>query len=148
MERFKAILGGEDGEAPTIELPFDAKERFGKARAPVRGTVNGTDYRTTVAVYGGVYLIGFRRELRERAGIELGDEVEVTVELDEAPRTVELPPALEAALDSDKGARAVFHDLSYSHRREYADWIAEAKRADTRDRRVAQTLEKLREGAG
>jgi bifunctional DNA-binding transcriptional regulator/antitoxin component of YhaV-PrlF toxin-antitoxin module len=148
VERFKAILGGEDGEAPTIELPFDAKERFGKARAPVRGTVNGTDYRTTVAVYGGVYLIGFRRELRERAGIELGDEVEVTVELDEAPRTVELPRALEAALDSDEGARAAFDGLSYSHRREYAEWIAEAGRADTRDRRVAQTLEKLREGAG
>ena len=148
VERFKAILGGEDGEAPTIELPFDAKERFGKARAPVRGTVNGTDYRTTVAVYGGVYLIGFRRELRERAGIEIGDEVEVTVELDEEPRTVELPPALAAALDADERARAAFDGLSYSHRREYAEWIAEAKRDDTRERRVAQTLERLREGAG
>jgi bifunctional DNA-binding transcriptional regulator/antitoxin component of YhaV-PrlF toxin-antitoxin module len=148
VERFKAILGGEDGEAPTAELPFDAKERFGKARAPVRGTVNGTDYRTTVAVYDGAYLIGFKRELRERAGIEIGDEVEVTIELDEEPRTVELPPALEAALDGDKGARAVFDGLSHSHRREYAEWIAEAKRDDTRKRRVAQTLEKLREAAG
>ena len=148
MERFKAILGGEDGEAPTVELPFDAKERFGTARAPVRGTVNGTDYRTTVAVYGGVYLIGFRRELRERAGIEIGDEVDVTIELDEEPRTVELPAALETALDRDRRARAVFDRLSYSHRREYAEWIAEAKRDDTRERRVAQTLERLRDGAG
>jgi bifunctional DNA-binding transcriptional regulator/antitoxin component of YhaV-PrlF toxin-antitoxin module len=148
VERFKAILGGEDGEAPTVELPFDARERFGRARAPVRGTVNGTGYRTTVAVYGGVYLIGFRRELRERAGIVIGDEVEVTVELDEEPRTVELPPALELALDDDESARRVFEGLSYSNRREYAEWIAEAKRDDTRERRVAQTLERLREGAG
>ena len=79
VERFKAILGGEDGEAPTVELPFDAKERFGKARAPVRGTVDGTEFRTTVAVYGGRYLIGFNRELRERAGIAIGDEVDVTI---------------------------------------------------------------------
>jgi bifunctional DNA-binding transcriptional regulator/antitoxin component of YhaV-PrlF toxin-antitoxin module len=145
VERFKAILGGEDGEAPTVELPFDVKERFGKARAPVRGTVNGTDYRTTVAVYGGVPLIGFRRELRERAGIEIGDEVEVTVELDEEPRTVELPPALKEALDADEEARATFDGLSYSHRREYAEWIAEARRDETRERRVARTLEKLHE---
>jgi bifunctional DNA-binding transcriptional regulator/antitoxin component of YhaV-PrlF toxin-antitoxin module len=148
VERFWAILGGEEGEAPTVELPFDAKERFGKARAPMRGTVNGTDYRTTVAVYGGVHLIGFRRELRERAGIEIGDEVEVTVELDEEPRTVELPPALEQALDGDERARAAFDGLSYSHRREYAEWIAEAKRDDTRERRVAQTLERLRDAGG
>jgi bifunctional DNA-binding transcriptional regulator/antitoxin component of YhaV-PrlF toxin-antitoxin module len=145
VERFKAVLGGEAGEAPTVELPFDVKERFGKARAPVRGTVNGTDYRTTVAVYGGVPLIGFRRELRERAGIEIGDEVEVTVELDEEPRTVELPPALKEALDADEEARATFDGLSYSHRREYAEWIAEARRDETRERRVARTLEKLHE---
>ena len=148
MERFKAILGGEEGEAPAVALPFDAKERFGKARAPVRGTVNGTAYRTTVAVYGGVYLIGFKRELRERAGIEIGDEVEVTVELDEEPRTVELPPALMEALDGDDQARSAFEGLAYSHRREYAEWIAEAKRDDTRERRVAATLERLREGSG
>jgi bifunctional DNA-binding transcriptional regulator/antitoxin component of YhaV-PrlF toxin-antitoxin module len=147
VERFKAILGGEQGDAPIVELPFDAKERFGKARAPVRGTVNGTAYRTTVAVYGGIPMIGFNRELRERAGISIGDKVEVTVELDEEPRTVELPSTLKAALDNDATARAAFDALSYSHRREYAEWVAEAKREDTRARRVARTLEQLREGA-
>jgi hypothetical protein len=148
VERFRAILGGEEGEAPTVELPFDAKERFGRARAPVRGTVNGADYRTTVAIYGGVQLIGFRRELRERAGIEIGDEVEVTIELDDEPRTVELPPALAKALAADDSARATFDALSYSHRREYAEWVAEAKREETRERRAAQTLERLRADAG
>jgi hypothetical protein len=148
VERFKAILGGEDGEAPTVELPFDAKERFGNARAPVRGTINGTDYRTTVAVYGGVHLIGFKRDLRERAGVAIGDEVEVTIERDDEPRTVELPAALDAALGRDERAKAAFDGLSYSHRREYAEWIAEAKRDDTRERRVEQTLETLRASSG
>jgi hypothetical protein len=146
VERFKAVLGGKEGEAPTVELPFDAKERFGKARAPVRGTVNGTEYRTTVAVYGGTYLIGFNRELRERAGIAIGDEVGVTLELDDEPRTVEVPPALAKGLQQDPEARKIFDGLSYTHRREYAQWIAEAKRDDTRERRAARALEMLREG--
>jgi hypothetical protein len=130
-----------------VELPFDAKERFGKARAPVRGTVNDTPYRTTVAVYGGIAMIGFNREIRARAAIAIGDEVEVTVELDEEPRTVALPSALAAALDGDDAARAAFEGLSYTHRRKYAEWVAEAKREDTRARRVARTLEQLGGGA-
>ena len=101
VESFSAVLGGADGEAPTVELPFDAKDRFGKARAPVRGTVNGTPFRTTVAVYGGRYLIGFNKELRAEAGIELGDEVEVKLERDDEPRVVEVPPELAAALADD-----------------------------------------------
>ena len=146
VDSFKAILGGETGEAPTVELPFDAKERFGKARAPVRGTVNGTEFRTTVAVYGGVYLIGFNKELRERAGVAIGDEVEVTLALDDEPRTVELPPALADALDEDAEAKAAYEALSYTHRREYAEWIAVAKREETRARRVGKAVEMLRGG--
>lgn len=146
MESFKAILGGEEGERPTVELPFDGKERFGKARAPVRGTVNGTRFRTTVAVYGGVYMIGFNKDLRERAGIKIGDAVDVTIELDDQPRTVEVPPALAAALADNREAGVAFDDLSYSHRREYAQWVAEAKREETRERRVAKAVEMLRSG--
>jgi bifunctional DNA-binding transcriptional regulator/antitoxin component of YhaV-PrlF toxin-antitoxin module len=146
VESFKAILGGEEGERPTVELPFDGKERFGRARAPVRGTVNGTDFRTTLAVYGGVYLIGFNKELRERAGIAIGDEVEVTLELDDEPRTVELPPALKEALEQDAEAKAAYEGLSYTHRCEYAQWIAEAKRDATRERRVTRAVKLLRDG--
>ena len=68
VERFSAVLGGEEGQRPTIVLPFDARERYGRARAPVRGTVNGAAFRTTVAVYSGVHLIGFNKEVRARAG--------------------------------------------------------------------------------
>lgn len=146
VERFTAILGGEAGERPVVEVPFDVNQRFGRARAPVRGTVDGTDFRTTVAVYGNRYYIGFNKELRERAGIAIGDRVQVALELDREPRTVEVPPALAAALENDSKARAVFEALSYTHRNEYARWIAEAKRDETRDRRVDKALAMLREG--
>ena len=146
VERFRAILGGDEGERPTLKLPFDAKARFGKARAPVRGTVNGTPFRTTVAVYGGLYLIGFNKELRGKAGIELGDEVAVELERDDEPRVVEVPPQLSAALGEDDRAQAVFDALSFTHRREYADWISGAKREETRERRVHKAVAMLRDG--
>ena len=146
VERFRAILGGDEGERPTLKLPFDAKARFGKARAPVRGTVNGTPFRTTVAVYGGLYLIGFNKELRGKAGIELGDEVAVELERDDEPRVVEVPPQLSAALEEDDQAQAVFDALSFTHRREYAEWISGAKREETRERRVRRAVTMLREG--
>jgi bifunctional DNA-binding transcriptional regulator/antitoxin component of YhaV-PrlF toxin-antitoxin module len=146
VERFTAILGGEDGERPVVELPFDVKERFGRARAPVRGTVEGAAFRTTVAVYGGRYYLGFNKELRERAGIAIGDEVEVALELDREPRTVEIPPALGAALEKDARAKAAFEGLSHTHRNEYARWIAEAKREETRERRIEKAVAMLRDG--
>lgn len=146
MDRFTAILGGEEGERPTVVLPFDPRERFGKARAPVRGRVNGTEFRTTVAVYSGVPLIGFNAELRKRADIAIGDEVAVELELDDQPRTVDVPPALRRALDEDAEATAAFERLSYTHRKEYARWIAEAKRDETRRRRVGKAVEMLRAG--
>jgi hypothetical protein len=146
VERFTAILGGEAGERPLVELPFDAKERFGRARAPVRGTVNGTSFRTTVAVYGGRQYIGFRKELRDAAGIAIGDEVTVELELDDAPRTVEVPPELETAFAGAPEARAAFDALSYTHRREYATWVDEAKRDETRFRRAARAIELLQAG--
>ena len=146
MERFAAVLGGDEGERPTVELPFDAKERFGKARAPVRGTVAGAPFRTTVAVYGGRYYVGFNKQIRDRAGITIGDEVDVTLELDDEPRSVVLPPLLAAALEGDAKAKAAFERLSYTHRREYADWISEAKREDTRIRRADKAVAMLRGG--
>jgi hypothetical protein len=146
VERFRGKLGGDEGERPLVELPFDAKAMFGKARAPVRGRVDGAEFRTTVAVYGGRSYVGFNAELRRRAGIEMGDDVEVELALDTEPREVELPPQLEARLVGDAAARAAFERLSYTHRREYAEWIAGAKREETRERRVDKALEMLRAG--
>jgi Bacteriocin-protection, YdeI or OmpD-Associated/Domain of unknown function (DUF1905) len=143
VPRFRAELERR-GPGNFVEISFDPREVFGEARPPVRGTVNGFAFRGRVAKYGGQYLLGFRREIREGAGITEGDVVELALELDTEPREVEVPPDLEAAFDNE--TRAAFERMSYSHRKDYADWIEEAKRPETRARRVAKAVEMIRAG--
>jgi hypothetical protein len=118
----------------------------GAKRFPVVATVNGYTWRTSVTRMGGEFLVGLNREVREGAGVQAGDGVEVTLALDAAPREVEVPEALASALAGDPEARAKFDALAFTHRKEYARWVAEAKRPETRDRRVAQALAMIREG--
>jgi hypothetical protein len=118
----------------------------GAKRFPVRATINGYSFRTTVTRMRGEFLLGLNREVRQSAGAEAGDTVEVAIELDTEPREVDVPEALATALADDAAARATFDALSFTHRKEYARWVAEAKRAETRDRRVAKALEELRMG--
>ncbi len=118
----------------------------GAKRFPVRATVNGYSWRTTVTRMRGEFLLGLNREVRESAGVDAGDTVEVAIELDAAPREVEVPKALASALAAHPAAAARFEALAYTHRKEYARWIAEAKREQTRDRRVEQAVTMLREG--
>jgi Bacteriocin-protection, YdeI or OmpD-Associated/Domain of unknown function (DUF1905) len=118
----------------------------GAKRFPVVATVNGYTWRTTVTRMSGEFLLGLSRAVREAAGVEAGDTVAVEIELDREPREVEVPRAFADALAGDAEARAAFDGLSYTHRKEYARWIDEARREETRDRRVAQALERLRQG--
>jgi len=142
----RAVLGGEAGERPMVELPFDVAATFGSARPKVKVTVNGVELRTTVAVYGGRSYVGFRQEIRAAAGIAIGDEIRVTIEPDTEPREVDLPADLRKALATDRLAGKAFDALAFTHKREYAAWIAGAKKQDTRDRRVAKTLAMLKAG--
>jgi len=118
----------------------------GAKRFPVKATVNGYTWRTSVARMGGEFLLGLSRVVREGAGVQASDEVEVTIELDAAPRDVEVPGALAAALAADPHARAAFERMAFTHRKEYARWIAEAQREETRQRRVQGALEMIRAG--
>jgi bifunctional DNA-binding transcriptional regulator/antitoxin component of YhaV-PrlF toxin-antitoxin module len=129
-----------------VVVPFDAKQELGEARPPVAGTVNGTPFRSRLAVYGGVTYLGLTKEVRTAAGIEAGDSVDIVLERDDAPRAVELPAELEAALDRDSEVAEAFASLAFTHRREYATWIAEAKKDETRQRRAAKAIEMLRSG--
>jgi Bacteriocin-protection, YdeI or OmpD-Associated/Domain of unknown function (DUF1905) len=131
------------GRALAFDLPFDPKEAFGKVRAPVRVTINGFEFRTTVGAMSGRYLIGLNKQVRVGAGVDPGDRVSVEVVPDEEPRTVEVPDDLSAALDP--AVRAFFDSLSYTHRKEYVRWIEEAKRAETREARVAKAAAMLRD---
>ena len=144
-ERFEGRLE-QHGSATLVEVPFDVRAVFGRARAPVRGTVNGHPFQTTVAVYGGRYFLGFRREIREAAGFDDGDRLSIVLELDDEPRTVAVPPELDAALARDPDAKAVFDGLSYTHRREYVEWVSGAKREETRNTRLERAVAMLRDG--
>ena len=114
----------------------------GARRFPVVATVNDHTWRTTITRMRGEFLLGLSRAVRQEAG----DTVDVKLELDAAPREVEVPEPLANALAKEPKARAGFDRLSYTHRKEYARWIAEAKRDETRERRLAEALETLRHG--
>lgn len=146
-QRFTATLADSGrGGGHWVELPFDPRVAFGEARAPVRGTVNGTPIRSRTMIYGGRPYLGLTAAVRAAAGVATGDVVRVVLERDDEPRVVDVPPALAAALAGDAAARATFDALAPTHRREYAEWIAEAKREETRARRVERALVMLRQG--
>jgi uncharacterized protein YdeI (YjbR/CyaY-like superfamily) len=94
----------------------------------------------------GEFLLGLPKAVRQAAGVEAGDEVDVAIELETEAREVDVPPALAEALAGDPAAQAAFAKLAFTHRKEFARWVAEAKQPDTRDRRVAQALERIRAG--
>ena len=147
-KRFTGVLEDSGrGGGRWINVPFDAKSVFGSARAPVTGTVNGTPLRTRLAVYGGKTYLGLTREIRDAAGIDVGDRVSVVLRHDDEPRTVDVPPDLADALKRDTIASGFFDSLSFTHRKEYVRWINDAKREATRAARVTKTLAMLREKA-
>jgi hypothetical protein len=143
---FKAVLGGASGDRPTVEIPFDVKKEYGAARAKIVATVKGVKLRTTVAIYGGKSYVGFREDIRREAGIAIGDTITVKLEPDREERVVEVPRDLAAALAKDAKATKTFDALAFTHRREYAQWISSAKKPETRERRVKQSLAMLRNG--
>jgi hypothetical protein len=136
------------GPAAAVVLDDDQVATVGEGakRFPVRATVNGYTWRTSVARMRGEFLLALNREVREAAGVQVDDSVEVEIELDTLEREVEVPEALANALAGDAAAKAKFDNLAFTHRKEYARWIAEAKRDATRDRRVLKALEMLRDG--
>ena len=140
---FKGIVK-RAGPAGYVELPFDPKEAFGKVRAPVKVTVNGYTFRTTIAAMGGPPCIGMRTSYREAAGLEGGERVEVRVELDTEERVVTPPADLVKALKAAPPAWERWGELSYSHQREHAEAVEGAKKPETRERRVANAVAMVR----
>lgn len=123
-----------------IPVPFDPKAVFGKVRAPVVVTINGHCYRSTIAHMGGPCFVPLRENNRESAGVVPGVEVEVTLVLDEAIRTVDVPDDLTAALDAIPHARETWDKASFTHRREYVESLLDAKKPETRTKRLEKAL--------
>lgn len=147
---FKAPLIRPEGTGTWtyVEVPEKVSKAFGmKGRAPIRGTIAGIEFRGSLMPGGeGRHFIVVAKPIREAAAVTTGDTVEVRVQADTGERTVELPAELVSALEEDATARETFEALAYSHRKEYATWVAEAKRAETRTARAAKALGLLREG--
>jgi Bacteriocin-protection, YdeI or OmpD-Associated/Domain of unknown function (DUF1905) len=143
---FDAELERVGKTSARLQVPVDLKEIFGRARPPLKVTVEGHTWRTTPGVYGGVAYIGLNKDVRAAAGVDAGDRVRVSMELDTEPRTVAVPADLRTALEADPEANAAFAKLSFTHRREYVEWIEEAKRPETRARRVTGTVQGVQQG--
>jgi hypothetical protein len=142
---FTATLKADGGMF--FEVPPEIMTALDAGKRPaVRVMINGVVLRTTIAVYGGRSYIGVRREIRDAAKVKLGDEVELSVEIDAAPRTVELPEDLAVALAGDPEANRIFESLSFTNRKEYVDWVLAAKRRETREQRVAEAPGLLKRG--
>ena len=140
FETTMSLSGNNTG----IEVPPEVIEGLGAGRKPaVVVTVNGFEYRSTVAVMGGRYLIPFSSDKRAATGIQGGDPIVVDLEGDTAPRTVEVPDDLAAALDAAPGARAAWDRLPPSHRKAHVTAVESAKAAETRQRRIAKAIEAL-----
>ncbi|MEA2174843.1 MAG: hypothetical protein QOD00_2435 [Blastocatellia bacterium] len=126
-------------------LPRQESEKFGtRGRVPVKGTLNGYPFRSSIFPTGdGGHFMGVNKEVRDGAKVNAGERVRLVMETDAAPRTVTLPPDLDQALGKSTHTRASFDKLSYTHRKEYVQWVEAAKRPETRARRIAQVLARL-----
>jgi len=145
--RFRAMieLGGKT--ATGVRVPAEVVASLGPSKQPpVRVTINGHTYRSSVASMGGEFMLGVSAVVRENAGVAAGDEVDVDIELDTEPREVMVPPDFADVLDRDADARRYFDGLSYSNKQRFVIPIEEAKTAETRQRRIAKAVSMLREG--
>ncbi len=142
---FSGILQEEGGTF--VEIPAHILAALGtRKRPPIRVVINGVELRTTIAVYGGRSYIGIRRDIREAAQVAPGEAIEVSLERDDQPRTVDLPEDLAAALAADPEARRIFEGLSFTNRTEYVAWVLAAKQSTTRQQRVAEAAGLLKSG--
>jgi len=145
--RFRTTVLQAGKTATGIEVPNELVESLGAGRRPpVTVTINGYTYRNTIAVYGGVSMVGISAENRAGAGVAGGDEIDVDIELDTRPREVSVPADFAAALDAEPLARQTFDGLSYSNRSWHVLSVEGAKTDETRQRRIAKSVDALRAG--
>jgi len=145
--RVRLTLEGNGKTAAGFVIPSEVVEALGAGRKPpVKVTIHGHTYRSTIATRGGRYLLGVSAENRASAGVAVGDELEVELVLDNEPRVVAVPPDLARALDADEQARRFYDTLSHSQQQWYVLPIEQAAKPETRARRIEKALAMLREG--
>jgi hypothetical protein len=141
--KFRAELVGRGpaGAWTYLAVPFSVPEVFGhKGQVPVRAKVNGFTFRNSLMPRQGIHILGIGKDILAGAGAVTGDTVQVELEFDDAPRTVAVPADLEAALLRAPAQAQAFAALSYSHKKEYVDWIESAKKPETRSNRIEKAV--------
>jgi len=145
--KVRTVIQGTGKTAAGIHLPADVVEALGQGRRPpVRATINGYTWRSTIAVMGGEYWLGVSNDVRAQAGVEAGQEVDLELEVDTEKREVVVPADFAAALDGDPGARAFFDGLSYSNRRVFTLSVEGTNNPETKARRVEKAIALMHEG--
>jgi hypothetical protein len=147
-KKFKVKLQSHAGtEAAILQPPFDVVEVFQrKGRVPVKGTIAGFPFRSSLMNMGDGHMMVVNAELRAGAQCKAGDTVTVLMELDEDKRTVDVPADLKKIIDRDPKAREFWPKLSFTHQKEYVREIEGAKRPETREKRIAAMMDALRKG--
>lgn len=144
---FKAVILNAGGGGAFVEVPFDVEKEFGSKRPKVKAMIEGVPYRGTLTRMGTeCHLLIILKDIREQIGKTFGDEIKITVEPDTEERVIEVPAELKKAFKSEKEAKGFFEKLSYTHQREYVNWINEAKKEETRANRIVKTIEMLKKG--
>ena len=148
QHKFKTKLLGQAGsEVAVLKPPFDVVEVFErKGRVPVKGTINGFPFRSSLMNMGDGHMMVVNAQLRAGAQCKAGDTVTVLMELDAEKRTVEVPAYLKKIIDRDLKAREFWPKLSFTHQKEYVKAIEEAKRPETKEKRIAAMMDTLRKG--
>ena len=139
------VLSMGQGGGHALVVPKEVAAMFTSKRPPILAHVNGVEYRSRLAVYGGQSYLGLRKDLLKQLGVGVGDLVEVELMEDHQERVVVEPPELTAALAENPAAKATYDQMPFTHRNEYAGWIDEGKKPETRADRVAKTIRRLTE---
>jgi Bacteriocin-protection, YdeI or OmpD-Associated/Domain of unknown function (DUF1905) len=137
------VLSMGQGGGHALVVPKEVAAMFSSKRPPVLAHVNGVEYRSRLAVYSGQSYLGLRKDLLKELGVGVGDLVEVELVEDHQERVVIEPPELTAALAENPAAKTAYDELPFTHRNEYARWIDEGKKPETRADRVAKTIKRL-----
>jgi hypothetical protein len=143
--KFKAKIEEGRGGGAFVFFPYDVEKEFGtKARVPVKASFDGVSDTSSLIKYGyPQHILGVPKAIRDQIGKQPGSTIEVVLWKDEAERKVEMPPDFQKIL-KDEGLLPFFEKLSYTHQKEYCRWISEAKKEETRLRRLAKATEMLK----
>ncbi len=146
-QTFKAVIKNAGGGGAFVDVPFDVEKEFGSKKPKVKALIEGAPYRGLLVRMGTEsHMLIILKGIREQIGKTFGDEITVTVEPDTEPRLIEIPTELKKAFRAEKEAKYFFDKLSYTHQKEYVNWINEAKREETRQNRIVKTVEMLKKG--